>query len=62
MGEHEKDGFLQLLFPFVFGIYPYTKITPKQRQAMELVGMDVNLPSVYEIAYAGISRLLRAGD
>ena len=62
MGEHEKDGFLQLLFPFVFGIYPYTKITPKQRQAMELVGMDVNLPSVYEISYAGISRLLGAGD
>lgn len=58
----EKDGFLQLLFPFVFGIYPYAKITPKQRQAMELVGMDIELPSIYEIAYAGISRLLGAGD
>lgn len=62
MGNADKSTFIKLLFPFVFGIYPYAKITPKQRAAMEEVGMDVDhLPGIYDIAYSGIVRLLGDG-
>lgn len=62
MDDTGKDAFVRLVFPFVFGIYPYAKITSKQRAAMQQAGMDVDhLPTIYDIAFAGIVRLLGDG-
>ena len=35
IGADACERFLYALYPFLFGIYPYTAVTPKQQQAME---------------------------
>ena len=39
MTAEDADGFLYAFLPFLFGVYPYTTQTEKQRQAMELAGV-----------------------
>ncbi len=39
MTAEDVSGFLYALLPFLFGVYPYTAQTEKQRQAMELAGV-----------------------
>lgn len=34
-GQKEADKFVYAFFPFLFGVYPYTQVTPKQAEAME---------------------------
>lgn len=62
MDERERDTFVMLLFPFIYGIYPYAAVTPKQREAMQQAGMEFREPTIYQIAFAGIRRLLGAGE
>ena len=33
--QKEADKFVYAFFPFLFGVYPYTQVTPKQAEAME---------------------------
>ena len=47
----EKQRFLYTFFPFMFGIYPYTFVTEKQRAAMEQAGVNYVFMSIYEIVY-----------
>ena len=47
----EKQQFLYTFFPFMFGIYPYTFVTEKQRAAMEEAGVNYVFMSIYEITY-----------
>ena len=47
----EKQRFLYTFFPFMFGIYPYTFVTEKQRTAMEKAGVNYAFMSIYEITY-----------
>ena len=47
----EKQRFLYTFFPFMFGIYPYTFVTEKQRTAMEEAGVNYVFMSIYEITY-----------
>ena len=58
MSKQEVTEFIYTFFPFVFGIYPYTTLTEKQKQAMQNVGMIYPQYSVYELAYIGIKKLL----
>ena len=60
MQEEEKQSFLYVFFPFMFGIYPYGKVTDKQRKAMEDAGVDFAYQSVYDITYQCLIRLLGA--
>lgn len=53
-----RKTFLYLFFPFMFGIYPYTAVTEKQRTAMQEAGVDYAYPTVYEIVYGCLIRLL----
>jgi len=46
-------------FPFMFGIYPYTFVTEKQREAMEEANTHYVFMSIYEITFSCVSRLLR---
>ena len=34
-GQKEAERFVYAFFPFLFGVYPYTQVTPKQAEAME---------------------------
>ena len=36
MSDEEKEDFVFLFFPLMYGIYPYAEVTEKQRQAMDL--------------------------
>ena len=58
MSEEEKQSFLYVFFPFMFGIYPYGEVTEKQREAMEQAGVEFSYQSVYEITYQCLIRLL----
>ncbi len=58
MSQEEKQGFLYTFFPFMFGIYPYTFVTEKQRAAMEQAGVNYVFQSIYEITYNCVKRLL----
>lgn len=58
MSEEEKDEFIFLFFPLMYGIYPYTEVTNKQKEAMEKGGVPFKYLAIYEITYKGILRLL----
>ena len=40
MNESDIKHFIYMFFPFMFGIYPYTSVTDKQKKAMEEAGID----------------------
>ena len=58
MTVSEKQDFIYTFFPFMFGIYPYTCVTDKQRAAMEKAGVNYVLMSIYEITYRCVKKLL----
>ena len=58
MSEEERKGFVFSFFPFMFGIYPYTVVSDKQRKAMELAEVNYVYMSIYEITFAEIKKLL----
>ncbi len=58
MNEKEKEEFLFSFFPFMYGIYPYTFVTDKQRKSMEKAEVPFEYMTIYELAYKGILKLL----
>ena len=58
MTVEEMQNFIYIFFPFMFGIYPYTAVTDKQREAMKAANIDYVYQSVYELTYACLIRLL----
>lgn len=54
------QNFIYIFFPFMFGIYPYTEVTEKQRAAMKEAGINYVYQSAYELIYSGLTRLLGA--
>ena len=58
LGEKERQTFLYAFLPFVYGLYPYTVVTEKQRQAMEKAEIPYVYMNTYEMAYAFIRTLL----
>ncbi len=58
MKEAEIQTFIYIFFPFMFGIYPYTSVTAKQREAMTEAGVDFTYHTVFEVSYDCIVRLL----
>ena len=62
MGSANRQQFLYAFFPFMYGIYPYTVVTDKQREAMEQAGTNFVYMSVYEMIYTGTKRLLAGGQ
>ena len=58
LGEKSRQTFLYSFLPFMFGLYPYTMATDKQKAAMEKAGIAYAPVSTYELAYAGIRVLL----
>ena len=52
--------FLYAIFPFLFGVYPYTCHTDKQKEAMELAHVDYVHYSIYEIVKSFVAKMLAA--
>lgn len=60
MSVQDKQDFIFSFFPFMFGIYPYTVVTEKQREAMAQAKVNYVYMSIYEITYAEVKKLLGA--
>ncbi len=54
----EIQNIIYVFFPFMFGIYPYTEVTDKQREAMKQANADFVYQSIYEITDNCLLRLL----
>ena len=60
MTVSDIQNFIYIFFPFMFGIYPYTEVTEKQRAAMKEAGINYVYQSAYELIYSCLRRLLGA--
>ena len=60
MDAKARQDFLYAFLPFLYGIYPYTTVSDKQRQAMSEAGLNFVYMSVYDLAYNNIRALLGA--
>ena len=58
MSVTDIQNFLYTFFPFMFGIYPYTAVTEKQKTAMKEAGINYKYQTVYELTYSCLIRLL----
>lgn len=58
ISKDEQENFIYVFFPFMFGIYPYVKVTEKQKKAMRDAQVDFVEHSIYEITYNCLIRLL----
>ena len=53
----EIQDFIYTFFPFMFGIFPYTTVTQKQKSAMTDAGVDFVYQTIYELTYRCLIRL-----
>ena len=58
MNVTDIQNFIYTFYPFMFGIYPYTAVTEKQRVAMEEAGINYVYQTVHELTYSCLIRLL----
>ena len=54
----EIQDFIYVFFPFMFGIYPYTSVTDKQRESMNEANVDFVYQSIFEITNNCLLKLL----
>ncbi|MBQ8961133.1 MAG: TetR family transcriptional regulator [Ruminococcus sp.] len=54
----DRERFIFVFFPFLFGVYPYTVATEKQLNAMKEANIQFRLHSIYEIIYQCVIQLL----
>ena len=54
----ERETIIYVFYPFMFGIYPYARVTKKQSSAMKDAQIDFTEHSIYEITYNCLIRLL----
>ena len=59
MQENDRTNFIYSLFPFIYGIYPYTTVSDKQKDAMKTADVGFIYHSIYEITYNSIKMLLK---
>ena len=58
MSVADIQNFIYTFYPFMFGIYPYTAVTEKQKTAMKEAGINYVYQTVYELTYSCLVRLL----
>ena len=56
--EKDRQAFLYSFFPFIYGIYPYTVVTDKQKRAMEQAIVPYVYYSAYDLTYQFVKKLL----
>lgn len=58
MTEEERIGFLYMLLPFMYGIYPYVYPTERQKEAMQRAGIPCRGVTAAQLVYACVRKLL----
>lgn len=59
MDVEKREEFVYSFFPFMFGIYPYTIVTDKQKEAMEKASVNYIYSSVYDLTFSAVKRMLK---
>ena len=59
MTVRDIQEFIYAFFPFMFGIYPYTVVTDKQKEALKQAQADYVFLSIYEITKSMVLKLLQ---
>ena len=59
MAKESRQMFLYAFFPFIYGIYPYTTVSEKQKKAMEQAGIPYVYQSAYDLTYSFLQKLLK---
>ncbi len=59
MNDGGRTEFIYALFPFIYGIYPYTTVSEKQKEAMKNAKVGFIHHSIYEITYNCVKLLLK---
>ena len=59
MDIEKRQEFVYSFFPFMFGIYPYTVVTEKQKEAMKLAGVNYTYSSLYDLTLVAARRMLK---
>ena len=59
MDSKKRQEFVYSFFPFMFGIYPYTVVTEKQKEAMKRAGVDYTYSSLYDLTFVAAKRMLK---
>ncbi len=60
MNGEQRRKFIYAFFPFIYGIYPYTSVTEKQREAMREAGIPYQYQSAFELTFECAKKLLEA--
>ena len=58
MTDQDRQDFLYRFFPFIYGIYPCTAVTDKQKESMALAGIPYVYMSSYDLTYRCAKKLL----
>lgn len=58
MDEEKQQEFVYSFFPFMFGIYPYTVVTEKQKEAMKQAGVNYIYSSLYNRTFNAARKML----
>lgn len=59
MTDTSIDRFIFIFYPFMFGIYPYTNVTNKQKNAMKKAKINFIYHSIYDLIYKCLIELLK---
>ena len=62
MDETARRQFLYSFFPFIYGIYPYTSVTEKQKTAMQQAGIPYVYQSAYDLTCTCLKKLLNGKE
>ena len=57
--ENKIERFIYIFFPFLFGVYPYTHVTKKQKSAMKKAKIEFVYQSIYDITYNCLIELIK---
>ncbi|MBQ6498571.1 MAG: TetR/AcrR family transcriptional regulator, partial [Ruminococcus sp.] len=60
MDDKSREEFIYTFFPFIYGIYPYSVVTDKQKNAMDRAGVGFKYYSIYELVYTCSNKLLKS--
>jgi len=58
MTEKARADFIYSFFPFIYGVYPYTVVTEKQKRAMEKAEVGFAYHTIHDISYTCSKKLL----
>ena len=58
--RRDRQDFVYGLFPFMFGVYPYSHHTEKQTKAMEIAGISLDSRTIKGLVQPFILKMLKA--